>query len=171
MMLILGDSLLCGFSLLREHTVVCFPGWTLERARDDLFGRLMPRVLECDFVVLHVGTNDLARDGGAMVARRLVQLGQDLEEASGKRVVVSSPVVRKDGLLLHLHALRCSEDLLALGSRQVWVHRKVRPVHLSRDGLHLTSRGRAVFRASLVGHLRSFPGRRSRRRRRIARAE
>lgn len=170
---IYGDSLLRGQESFVGETepptvVVCRPGLTIQRARQELASNLYNMLDDCHLLVLHVGTNDLSRRRGADAVRHVVNDLMELVEEflllfPRIRLVLSCPLPRNDR---HAKKAYDSWKVMKVCLRQypsvsLFRHasflRRGQPHSgrakeglakeglLQRDGLHLTDQGKLQF--------------------------
>lgn len=160
---IVGDSIVRHVPDYSDIKVICYPGWTVERAERFLASRKGRETLgPFQNVVLHVGTNNLEKfgaQGTAALVLSLRTLAGNLFPS--KRFFVSAPIVRSDRLTDQ--AATCSRILRRKGAfvAKVLLTRgpsgwQAKDGVLKRDRLHLTDLGAKLFARSLEGHLASI---------------
>ncbi|XP_073435803.1 uncharacterized protein [Dendrobates tinctorius] len=157
---VMGDSLLRGTEAaicrpdITSREMCCLPGAKIKDVSDRISGLFRPTD-DYPFLLLHVGTNDTARNDLETICRDFEDLGKKVKEL-GAQVVFSS-ILPVDG-----HGTRRWNKILQVNN---WLRRWCRQQRfgfldhgvnylydglLARDGVHLTKTGKQVFGSRLA---------------------
>ncbi|XP_074975977.1 uncharacterized protein LOC142069262 [Caretta caretta] len=161
---VVGDSLLRGTesSICRpdreNREVCCLPGAKICDVTERL-PRLIKPSDRYPFLLLHVGTNDTAKNDLEWITAHYVALGRRIKEFEAQVVFSSILPVEGKGLGRDRRIMKVRE----------WLHRWCRREGfgffdhgtvfqeggvLGRDGLHLTKRGKSIFASRLANLVR-----------------
>ncbi|CAM5160534.1 unnamed protein product [Natator depressus] len=161
---VVGDSLLRGtessiFRPDRENReVCCLPGARIHNVTEKLPRLIKPSDLY-PFLLLHVGTNDTAKNDLERITADYVALGRRIKEFEAQVVFSSILPVEGKGLGRDRRIVEVNEWLRRWCQREgfgffdhgiVFQEGGV----LGRDGLHLTKRGKSIFASRLANLVR-----------------
>lgn len=96
-----------------------------------------------DQIVLHVGTNDIAKLAPHQVADSIVNLAREVEHNSDAQVMVSEHITRSDESSSG-YVAEVNKRLLKFCKQQDWTlirHNNIHQSDLNKGGLHLNERG------------------------------
>ncbi|CAM2113005.1 unnamed protein product [Caretta caretta] len=161
---VVGDSLLRGTesSICRpdreNREVCCLPGAKIRDVTERL-PRLIKPSDRYPFLLLHVGTNDTAKNDLERITADYVALGRRIKELEAQVVFSSILPVEGKGLGRDRRIVEVNEWLRRWCRREgfgFFDHGMV--FHeggvLGRDGLHLTKRGKSIFASRLANLVR-----------------
>nr|XP_048709947.1 uncharacterized protein LOC125638352 isoform X2 [Caretta caretta] len=160
---VVGDSLLRGTesSICRpdreNREVCCLPGAKIRDVTERL-PRLIKPSDRYPFLLLHVGTNDTAKNDLERITADYVALGRRIKELEVQVVFSSILPVEGKGLGRERRIVEVNEWLRRWCRREgfgFFDHGMVfQEGVLGRDGLHLTKRGKSIFASRLANLVR-----------------
>uniref|UniRef100_A0A8D2L091 SGNH hydrolase-type esterase domain-containing protein n=1 Tax=Varanus komodoensis TaxID=61221 RepID=A0A8D2L091_VARKO len=162
--IVVGDSLLRGTEAvvcrpnLKTREVCCLPGACIRHVKDRV-KRLVRSRSHQPLLVIHVGTNDVARQGVVGITRDFEALGKKLRELKAQVAFSSILLVRgfgpgRDRRVSEVNdwlRVWCKKERFRFLNHGTWF---LANGLLARDGLHLTRMGKRSFGDALASFVR-----------------
>jgi lysophospholipase L1-like esterase len=112
-----------------------------------------------DYLVLHVGTNDLKRQTPQEISTSISMLCQEIKKESPKlKIVISEVIIRSDDPSLGTKVKELNHKLLQVCNNNKWgliTHNNILVNHLNPYGLHLNKQGTAKSAKNIIDYLKN----------------
>ena len=157
---IVGDSMIKGLEPWRmgnKDTRVStknFPGSTTL----DMMDYIKPTLRRTpDVIILHTGTNYLAKESPQTTAEKIVTLGEFIEQECPNTKIAISSLINRGDKLSHL-VQPTNKHLQPFCKQRGWdfIHHKIDASFLNKRGLHLTKAGSSALANDFMNHFKSI---------------
>ena len=146
-----------------DDVVVCLPGAKIEHVTERVENVL--RHGQGGSILVHIGTNNVDRDGTTRIVQRYRELAETLKKTRVEQIILSGilSVMRGKGATYRnckrinsLVEQMCEEE--GVGFVDLWGYFVGKEGMYMRDGLHLSGKGAAVFFENLLQSMDSGTG-------------
>ena len=161
---IIGDSMLkyINPSKLRKNSnhsvrVRTFPGARI----DDMKHYVKPTLASGpDYLVLHVGTNDMKQSSPQQISGNISSLGQEIMKTLPEtNLIISGVITRTDDSNLTTKVNEVNAKLSQVCSNNKWgfiSHKNILANHLNLYGVHLNKQGTAIMAKNITNYLKNY---------------
>ncbi len=160
---IVGDSMIkyVNPSKLRKSIkqnvhVKTFPGAKVS----DMHHYVKPTLEQApEYLVLHVGTNDLKQSSSRQISTSIAKLGQEIQKnAPTTKLIISEVIIRNDDPQISAKVKEVNSKLLQVCKNNKWEHishKNIVDKHLNPYGVHLNKQGTIALAKNFTDFLKA----------------
>ena len=160
---IVGDSMIkyVNPSKLRKSIkqnvhVKTFPGAKVS----DMHHYVKPTLQQApDYLVLHVGTNDLKQSSPRQISTSIANLGQEIQKSvPTTKLIISEVIIRNDDPQISAKVKEVNSKLLQVCKNNKWEHishKNIVEKHLNPYGVHLNKQGTIALAKNFTDFLKA----------------
>ena len=157
---ILSDSInknIEGCKMLRLIRVInkSFPGSTV----DDMSSYMKPTVeRKPDYLILHMGTNNIKKDQPRVLAEKIVDLAIKISSEAPQTKVIISGMIKRDDPNLNCKTKKANKIVRSFSSQKDWLfidNSNIDHTHVNASGLHLNKKGTITLAKSFINSLKN----------------
>jgi lysophospholipase L1-like esterase len=112
-----------------------------------------------DYLVLHVGTNDLKQSSPRQISTSLANLGQEIQTSvPTTKLIISEVIMRNDDPQISAKVKEVNSKLLQVCKNNKWEHvshKNIVEKHLNPYGVHLNKQGTIALAKNFTDFLKS----------------